>query len=400
MMDERQYALFVNGIFMPEPQVLPTPTQPATNPYPTQAERKVLEDKAKKLIKSMGGTRKSSSDPQLPKRSPMMAGVIVLLLLVLGGGGFAGMQLLNRDQSADIGSQAAWTTECNSADDVGKLSCNSFTVQAYCEAANTACLPGWSGGTYGYPHWCTRSCNTGQYCQSGTGLCVNNPEPTTIQPTSTSAPGKPTSTPVPTPKRYCTSTGCNVGSEFNQTCYVNYYFCRTYSPQGCSATNADVTKYGLQSASIEQDCGTEQIDVTDGCKYDFYPGAPYADFTSSDTNKDCSGTSPTKTPTPVKSPTPTVTPVLACTTLGFSNNNPNYGDTVTLTCTGTPNTSVNYAYFQYSVDGAAYQNINNVTSVTAQLTINRVGTYNVRCRVCGSSTDLATCTGWQTAGVN
>jgi hypothetical protein len=106
----------------PQPVVPPAASPanlPSTKPYPTQSERKVLEEKAKKLIKDIGEHKSVGDEPSMPKRSPKVAGLIVFLMLLVGGGGLAGMQLLNQQQSADLGSQAAYTCD-------GSITCRLF----------------------------------------------------------------------------------------------------------------------------------------------------------------------------------------------------------------------------------------------------------------------------------
>jgi hypothetical protein len=91
----------------------------------------------------------------------------------------------------------------------------------------------------------------------------------------------------------------------------------------------------------------------------------------------------------------TPTPILACTTIGYSNSNPVYGDMVTLTCTGTPAGNVGYTYFQVLRPGATiWEDLTNATNTTATFAVNQVGHYETRCRVCWAQ-DVTSCTAWQ-----
>jgi hypothetical protein len=109
---------------------------------------------------------------------------------------------------------------------------------------------------------------------------------------------------------YCDSGGCDVDqappkNHFSDSCYVNYYWCYERSSQ-CSQNNADEHAYGLRSASLDQDCGTEQIDTTSGCPLhaDYWVPGSYSDFVSETYDSDCGG-EPEPTATPMPSPTPT-----------------------------------------------------------------------------------------------
>jgi hypothetical protein len=353
---------------MPEPQQQPNQAQPGgANPYPTQAERKVLEDKAKKLIKDMGGPAKGGvgSEPSLPKRTPKVAGLLVVLLLVVMGGVGVGMRLLTTDDVGDVRRQA-------SEPYIPAISPTPKTSnREYCgtvRTAGTCCV--------------TVSQDEFDYCDK----FVEEKDKDLYK-----------------PRIQIYYYKCPGSGDFPSGCSDNGVLIKDYAQVGDTVCIED-TAY----------CGTHQIDY--GCfstlssyTIGWASGKTWDDAVCEDVSPTSPPTQPSNTPAPIRTPTPTLppgvtpsvtpTPVLACTAIQFSSMNVNYGDTVTLTCTGNPAGDVGYAYFQYSVNSGAYQNITNATNTTAQFKIDRTGSYNVRCRVCRSA-DVATCTGWQAAGVN
>lgn len=123
-------------------------------------------------------------------------------------------------------------------------------------------------------------CAPGQVCQDG--LCEVSEDTG-----DTGGPTEPTAD-------YCNSNGCDVGGDFTTSangCWVNRYHCDVRSPGGCSGAANETSDVGIQSVTFKESCGTEQIDVTDGCPKDAYPNSPFADFVSKTYSNDCGTTS-------------------------------------------------------------------------------------------------------------
>jgi len=405
----------------------PLPPVPVEKPL-SEEERKALEQKAKQVIGELdqiggGGNKKKSSGVGLKAVLAAMA------IMVVGAGTFVGIKLLGTEQVADERSQAL-DNECSNP-----VAC---TGEQYC-LTNTElyarCHEGTATGSI-----CWKLVIN---CEDEDKVCRGSACETPYTPPATPAEGQPTTA----PSHYCVGDYCNVGGHFSSSCYVNHWYCdeRKTGGAGC---NDNLIRSGVQSSSFERDCGTEQIDVTQGCPYDFYTNVNLSDFNSRTYDEDCTDeppVEPTDTPTPsntpTATPTPTIipacnsvcdsnaqcpgdlvcditgsgrcrldlcltesdcncpptatpTPVLACFEVSLSNMDPNYGDTITLTCDETAEgmTAVR-SEFQVSINQGAYTDIANEGAMTAQYTINSIGNYRFRCRVCADETDTS-CTAW------
>jgi hypothetical protein len=169
--------------------------------------------------------------------------------------------------------------------------------------------------------------------------------------------------------------------------------------QGCGHDNGTCTDHAAGTVTFSQNCGLEQIDTT-------VPGFEHSSISithevpclsptpTSPPVQPTNTPRPSATPTPIIQPSVTPTPIMACSQINYSSTNPNFGDTVTLTCGGTPTGAAARAEFQFALNNGVYADIANTTTTTARLTINQIGHYNVRCRVCRDAT-ATSCTAWQ-----
>ncbi|KKT46632.1 MAG: hypothetical protein UW37_C0020G0009 [Candidatus Gottesmanbacteria bacterium GW2011_GWA2_44_17] len=104
------------------------------------------------------------------------------------------------------------------------------------------------------------------------------------------------------------------------------------------------------------------------------------------------------------SPSPSPSPSTSCVDLTKNKATPTMGDTVNFTCEAnfTPSAAISpVAYFRYSTDnGATFTNVGSGVAVNSttlkasqDVLINKVGDWEVQCRVCTDSTATA-CTAW------
>lgn len=175
-----------------------------------------------------------------------------------------------------------------------------------CSGAQIECgeRPCWDLGT------CTRcttnaECANTQYCDTSKGYCITNSGGATNTPGPTSKPNT-TISPAPTKTIFCQNGTCDVKTEFSTSCYVNHWACDNKDASiimsnqpGCRAVAT-----GVARATVDQNCGSEQIDVI--CSTN---PTTKSDFTVKRWPTSC-GQAPTNTPNPTSPPgaTPTNIP--------------------------------------------------------------------------------------------